>query len=78
MKGKSLEEQWKHWNESPEHYLGMVEDKKGTSYIGRGKEISFVKKARSAPQDNSEGSAITEEIKKNQAMLNIMRKHRFL
>eukprot|EP00972_Heterocapsa_arctica_P111523 16418246-Heterocapsa_arctica.AAC.1 len=27
MKGESLDEQWKHWNDSSESYLGKVEHK---------------------------------------------------
>eukprot|EP00972_Heterocapsa_arctica_P100685 14845298-Heterocapsa_arctica.AAC.1 len=42
-KGESLDEQWKHWNESSENYLGMVENKHGSYHKGRGAEISFVK-----------------------------------
>eukprot|EP00972_Heterocapsa_arctica_P103816 15300800-Heterocapsa_arctica.AAC.1 len=39
MEGKHVEQQWKHWNESSEKYLGMVEGKVGQDYIGRGAEI---------------------------------------
>eukprot|EP00972_Heterocapsa_arctica_P061489 9068308-Heterocapsa_arctica.AAC.1 len=66
MEGKDLEEQRKHWHESSEKYLGMVEGKVGQDYIVTGKDISFVENAVSAPQDQSEGFAIAEEMRKNQ------------
>eukprot|EP00972_Heterocapsa_arctica_P023972 3531547-Heterocapsa_arctica.AAC.1 len=40
MKGDSLDEQWKHWNEASEEYLGKVENKPGQDYKGRSKTIS--------------------------------------
>eukprot|EP00972_Heterocapsa_arctica_P066304 9781160-Heterocapsa_arctica.AAC.1 len=56
----------------------MVDNKNAKYHKGRGNSISFVKNHISAPQDTSEGFAITEEMRQNQVMLNRMRKHRFL
>eukprot|EP00972_Heterocapsa_arctica_P087648 12925004-Heterocapsa_arctica.AAC.1 len=78
MKVESLEEQWKHWNESSESYLDKVENKPSQDYGGRGTDISFVKKTISAPQDNSEGIAITTDTRQQQLKLNRMKKHSVL
>eukprot|EP00972_Heterocapsa_arctica_P114907 16445034-Heterocapsa_arctica.AAC.1 len=73
---KSLREtlSWKAKVWSDNGSTGMV----GTDYIGRGKEISFVKNTISAPQDQSKGFATIEDMRENQVMLNRMREHRFL
>eukprot|EP00972_Heterocapsa_arctica_P063793 9411496-Heterocapsa_arctica.AAC.1 len=63
MKGKSLNQNLKHWNESSEEFLAQTENNTGESYLGRGKPISYVKNTISAPQDKSDGSAITSELR---------------
>eukprot|EP00972_Heterocapsa_arctica_P023888 3518368-Heterocapsa_arctica.AAC.1 len=45
---------------------------------GRGTGILFVTSCISAPQDNSECFAITNEMRQNQVKLNRMKKHSFL
>eukprot|EP00972_Heterocapsa_arctica_P094901 13994376-Heterocapsa_arctica.AAC.1 len=64
------DEAWKQWNEPSENFLGMVENKNETNHKGKRKDISFVRNLISAPQDNSEGFAITQEVTQNQVMLN--------
>eukprot|EP00972_Heterocapsa_arctica_P096847 14288334-Heterocapsa_arctica.AAC.1 len=43
MKGESLDEQWRHWNEASEAYLGKVENKPSQEYKGRGKRLVLSK-----------------------------------
>eukprot|EP00972_Heterocapsa_arctica_P017384 2566902-Heterocapsa_arctica.AAC.1 len=66
MKGESLDEQWKQCNEASEEYLGKVEQQPGQDFKDTGKHISFVRNIISAPQDNSEGFAITDDLRKQQ------------
>eukprot|EP00972_Heterocapsa_arctica_P053052 7812867-Heterocapsa_arctica.AAC.1 len=58
IKGKCLNQQWKHWNE--------------------GKPIQYAKNKISAPQDKSDGSAITSELRTQQKKLSIMKKYNIL
>eukprot|EP00972_Heterocapsa_arctica_P088709 13079553-Heterocapsa_arctica.AAC.1 len=73
MKGKSLNHKWKHWNESSEEHLAQKEGKTGEEYDGRGRRIQSVKNTISAPQDKSDGSAITAELRTQQTTLSIMK-----
>eukprot|EP00972_Heterocapsa_arctica_P065097 9610308-Heterocapsa_arctica.AAC.1 len=67
MKGEDLDEQWNHWNNSFDTYLGNIEHKTGTYHEARGTVISFVKNITSTSQDNNEGFAITHDMRQNQA-----------
>eukprot|EP00972_Heterocapsa_arctica_P039390 5800373-Heterocapsa_arctica.AAC.1 len=60
MKGERLDEQWRHWNEASEAYLGKVENKPSQGYKGRGKLVVSLNTI-AATQYNSEGFAITAE-----------------
>eukprot|EP00972_Heterocapsa_arctica_P088172 13000773-Heterocapsa_arctica.AAC.1 len=51
------------WNREPENYRAKLEDKVDKEYKGRGQKPTCVKNTISAPQDNSEGYAITEEMR---------------
>eukprot|EP00972_Heterocapsa_arctica_P033051 4863210-Heterocapsa_arctica.AAC.1 len=42
MKGKLLNQKWKHSNESSEEYLVQKEGKTGEEYYGRGKPIQYM------------------------------------
>eukprot|EP00972_Heterocapsa_arctica_P065620 9683669-Heterocapsa_arctica.AAC.1 len=50
----TLDEDWQIWNESSGNYLGQVEGTLGQEHEGRGQQLTYVKNAKSAPQDNSE------------------------
>eukprot|EP00972_Heterocapsa_arctica_P064252 9482928-Heterocapsa_arctica.AAC.1 len=78
MKGASLNQKWKHWNEASEEYLAQKEGKTGEEYYGRGRPIQYVKNTISAPQDKSDGSAITSELRVQQNKLSIMKKYSIL
>eukprot|EP00972_Heterocapsa_arctica_P003910 582651-Heterocapsa_arctica.AAC.1 len=78
MKGNCLNQTWKHWNESAEEYLAQKEGKTGEEYYGRGKPILYVKNTVSAPQDRSDGSAITAELRTQQKKLSRMKKYNIL
>eukprot|EP00972_Heterocapsa_arctica_P081576 12025815-Heterocapsa_arctica.AAC.1 len=73
MKGNNLNQPWKHWNESSEEYLAQKEGKTGDEYYGRGRPIQYVKNTISAPQDKSDGSAITAELRTQQEKLSKMK-----
>eukprot|EP00972_Heterocapsa_arctica_P061415 9057314-Heterocapsa_arctica.AAC.1 len=66
MKGNNLNQQWKHWNDSSEEHLAQQKGKTGEEYYGRGRPIQSVKNTISAPQDKSDGSAITAEFRTQQ------------
>eukprot|EP00972_Heterocapsa_arctica_P006377 935512-Heterocapsa_arctica.AAC.1 len=74
----TLDEDWIRWNKASENYLGQVEDKLGQEFKGRGQTLTYVKNTISAPQDNSEGFAITAGTRKQKLTLNRMRKHQVL
>eukprot|EP00972_Heterocapsa_arctica_P048063 7088377-Heterocapsa_arctica.AAC.1 len=78
MKGKSLNQTWKHWNESSEDFLAQIEGKTGEEYYGRGKPIQSAKNTISAPQDKSDGSAITSELRAQQNKFSRMKKYNIL
>eukprot|EP00972_Heterocapsa_arctica_P102694 15136042-Heterocapsa_arctica.AAC.1 len=78
MKGKSLNQKWRHWNESSEQFLAQSEHNTGREHLGRGKYITYVQNISSAPQDKSDGSAITSELRAQQKRLSIMNKYNIL
>eukprot|EP00972_Heterocapsa_arctica_P029001 4267294-Heterocapsa_arctica.AAC.1 len=78
MKGKGLNQQWRHWKESSEQFLAQSEHKTGREHLGRGKEITYVKNTISAPQCKSDGSAITSELRTQQHKLIILKKYNIL
>eukprot|EP00972_Heterocapsa_arctica_P106505 15687859-Heterocapsa_arctica.AAC.1 len=74
----TLEDNWARWNQEAETYLCHKEDKRGTEFRGRGQTVVYVKNTISPPQDNTEGFAITEEMRKTQLTMNRMRKYQML
>eukprot|EP00972_Heterocapsa_arctica_P012994 1908673-Heterocapsa_arctica.AAC.1 len=70
----SLDDNWIRWNQESETYLSRQEDKRGQEYKGRRQKATYVKNTISPPQDNSEGFATTEDMRKTQLKLNRMRK----
>eukprot|EP00972_Heterocapsa_arctica_P013190 1938297-Heterocapsa_arctica.AAC.1 len=78
MKGTNLNQKWKHWNEASEEYLAQKEGKTGEEYYGRGRPVQYVKNTISAPQDKSDGSAITSELRMQQKKLSRMKKYNIL
>eukprot|EP00972_Heterocapsa_arctica_P034770 5118465-Heterocapsa_arctica.AAC.1 len=71
--GKDINEKWRLWNEASEEYLAQKEGKTGEYYYGRGRPIQSVKNTISAPQDRTDGSAITTELRTQQKMLSRMK-----
>eukprot|EP00972_Heterocapsa_arctica_P084079 12387025-Heterocapsa_arctica.AAC.1 len=61
----TIEQNWIRWNQEAETYLCHQEDKRGTEFKGRGQKVTYVKNTIGPPQDNTEGSATTEEIRKH-------------
>ncbi len=57
----SIDENWKRWNHESENYLCDLEGKNDKGHRGRGHKIACVKNTFTAPQDNTEGFAVTEE-----------------
>jgi hypothetical protein len=74
----TLNDNWKRWNQEAELYLCHKEDKREIEYKGRGMPVSYVANTISAPQDNTEGFAITEKIRSTQLTMNRMRKYQML
>jgi hypothetical protein len=54
------------------------EGKFGEDYYGRGKPIEYVKNIISAPQEKSDGSAVTTELRTQQRKLGRMKKFNIL
>eukprot|EP00972_Heterocapsa_arctica_P032334 4766775-Heterocapsa_arctica.AAC.2 len=73
----TLNEKWIRWNQEADNYLCHQEDKRGQYFRG-GQQVTYVKHIIAPPQDNSEGFAITEDMKTTQMKLNIMRKYQML
>eukprot|EP00972_Heterocapsa_arctica_P053935 7944814-Heterocapsa_arctica.AAC.1 len=66
-------ENWIGWNQEAETYLCHQEGKMGKEFKGRGQKVTYVKNTIAPPQDNTQGFAITEEMRKTQLKLNRMR-----
>eukprot|EP00972_Heterocapsa_arctica_P092511 13644843-Heterocapsa_arctica.AAC.1 len=62
----TLEENWIRWNQESETYLCQTEDKQGQYFRGRGQTVVYVKNIIAPPQDEPDGFAITEEMRKTQ------------
>ncbi len=77
LKGETINDKWTHWNEASEEYLAQKEGKTGEEYDGRGRPIHYVKNTISAPQDRSDGSAITSELRTQQKMFSRMKNTTF-
>jgi hypothetical protein len=78
MEGNCLNSKWQHWNEMAEGYLAEKEGKISEEYYGKGKPIEYVKNTISAPQDKSDGSAVTTELRTQQRKLSRMKKFNIL
>jgi hypothetical protein len=74
----TLDENWSRWNQESELYLCHKEDKREMEYKGRGRQVAYVKNTIAPPQDNTEGFAITEEMRRTQHTMNRMRKYQML
>eukprot|EP00972_Heterocapsa_arctica_P012369 1815569-Heterocapsa_arctica.AAC.1 len=57
---------------------GLIPDGDLIIKEGRGQKVTYVKNTVSPPQDNAEGFAITEQMRKTQLALNRMRKYQML
>ena len=68
----------KRWNEHAENYLCEQEEVTGKEYKGRGTEIKYVRNTIAPPQDDSQGFAITAEMRDTQHKLNRLRKYQML
>ena len=77
-KSGNLNDNWNRWNEESELYLCHKENKRETTYKGRGKQVVYVKNTIAPPQDNTEGFAITEVMRKTQHNMNRMRTYQML
>eukprot|EP00972_Heterocapsa_arctica_P078577 11588091-Heterocapsa_arctica.AAC.1 len=71
---RGLNQRWRDWNESSEQFLAQSENQTGREHLGKGNEITYVTNTISAPQDKSDGSAITSELRTQQHMLITMNK----
>eukprot|EP00972_Heterocapsa_arctica_P093893 13847710-Heterocapsa_arctica.AAC.1 len=74
----TLEGNWMRWNQDSETYLCHQEDKRCKEFKGRGQKVVYVKNTIAPPQDNTEGFAITEDMRKAQLTMNRMRKCQML
>ena len=74
----TIEQNWKRWNEHAENYLCEQEEVTGKEYKGRGTEIKYVRNTIAPPQDDSQGFAITAEMRDTQHKLNRLRKYQML
>jgi hypothetical protein len=66
------------WNEHAENYPCEQEEVTGKEYKGRGAEIKYVRNTIAPPQDDSQGFAITAEMRDTQHKLNRLRKYQML
>jgi hypothetical protein len=74
----TIDQNWKRWNEHAENYLCEQEGKTGKEYKGRGQDTTYVRNKIAPPQDDTEGFAITEEMRRTQLKMNRMRKYQML